>query len=89
VASFVGDSIRINVAIHKISLFYQRFSGTIPEIIIEMLDLMQKTLDHTSRLLSSTKEELKQAHYNIKEKDIIISKQINDGNHWLQYIKLQ
>lgn len=50
---------------------------------IQMLDLLQKTLDQTSRLLSSTKDELKQAYYNIKEKDFIISKQIKSGKHWL------
>lgn len=49
---------------------------------------MQKMLDHTSRLLSSTKDELKQAHYNIKEKDFVISKQIKAGNHWLHMIKI-
>ncbi|XP_078152877.1 P-loop containing nucleoside triphosphate hydrolases superfamily protein [Carex rostrata] len=44
--------------------------------LTKRLEATEKTLDQTSRLLSSTKEELKQAYYNIKEKDFIISKQI-------------
>uniref|UniRef100_A0A0E0EP06 Kinesin-like protein n=1 Tax=Oryza meridionalis TaxID=40149 RepID=A0A0E0EP06_9ORYZ len=35
----------------------------------------KKCLDHTSNLLSTTKEDLKQAQYNLKEKDYIISEQ--------------
>ncbi|KAJ4783167.1 Kinesin-like protein [Rhynchospora pubera] len=48
--------------------------------LTKRLEATEKTLDHTTRLLSSTKEELKQAHYNIKEKDFIISKQIKAEN---------
>ncbi|XP_062192752.1 kinesin-like protein KIN-5C [Phragmites australis] len=39
------------------------------------LEVTEKCLDHTSNLLSTTKEDLKQAHYNLKEKDFIISEQ--------------
>jgi kinesin family member 11 len=37
-------------------------------------------MDHTSNLLSATKEDLKQAQYNLKEKDYIISEQKKAGN---------
>ncbi|PVH37399.1 hypothetical protein PAHAL_6G302400 [Panicum hallii] len=39
------------------------------------LEVTEKCLDHTSNLLSTTKEDLKQAQYNLKEKDFIISEQ--------------
>uniref|UniRef100_A0A0D9XAV0 Kinesin-like protein n=1 Tax=Leersia perrieri TaxID=77586 RepID=A0A0D9XAV0_9ORYZ len=39
------------------------------------LEATEKCLDHTSNLLSTTKEDLKQAQYNLKEKDFIISEQ--------------
>uniref|UniRef100_A0A453RRV7 Kinesin-like protein n=1 Tax=Aegilops tauschii subsp. strangulata TaxID=200361 RepID=A0A453RRV7_AEGTS len=39
------------------------------------LEATEKCLDHTSNLLSTTKEDLKQAHYNLKEKEFIISEQ--------------
>ncbi|XP_062195793.1 kinesin-like protein KIN-5C [Phragmites australis] len=39
------------------------------------LEVTEKCLDHTSNLLSMTKEDLKQAQYNMKEKDFIISEQ--------------
>uniref|UniRef100_A0A0D3H362 Kinesin-like protein n=1 Tax=Oryza barthii TaxID=65489 RepID=A0A0D3H362_9ORYZ len=39
------------------------------------LEATEKCLDHTSNLLSTTKEDLKQAQYNLKEKDYIISEQ--------------
>ncbi|KAG2580692.1 kinesin-like protein KIN-5C [Panicum virgatum] len=39
------------------------------------LEMTEKCLDHTSNLLSTTKEDLKQAQYNLREKDFIISEQ--------------
>ncbi|KAF0898400.1 hypothetical protein E2562_007241 [Oryza meyeriana var. granulata] len=39
------------------------------------LEATEKCLDHTSNLLFTTKEDLKQAQYNLKEKDFIISEQ--------------
>ncbi|ONM04046.1 kinesin-related protein4 [Zea mays] len=39
------------------------------------LEVTEKCMDHTSNLLSATKEDLKQAQYNLKEKDYIISEQ--------------
>ncbi|CAO2186451.1 unnamed protein product [Urochloa humidicola] len=39
------------------------------------LEVTEKCLDHTSNLLSTTKEDLKQAQYNLREKDFIISEQ--------------
>ncbi|KAM0877192.1 hypothetical protein ACQ4PT_035653 [Festuca glaucescens] len=39
------------------------------------LEATEKCLDHTSNLLSTTKEDLKHAHYNLKEKEFIISEQ--------------
>uniref|UniRef100_A0A0E0AYW7 Kinesin-like protein n=1 Tax=Oryza glumipatula TaxID=40148 RepID=A0A0E0AYW7_9ORYZ len=39
------------------------------------LEATEKCLDHTSNLLSTTKEDLKQVQYNLKEKDYIISEQ--------------
>ncbi|CAO2207584.1 unnamed protein product [Urochloa humidicola] len=39
------------------------------------LEATEKCLDHTSNLLSTTKEDLKQAQYNLREKDFIISEQ--------------
>nr|CAB3481731.1 unnamed protein product [Digitaria exilis] len=39
------------------------------------LEVTEKCLDHTSSLLSTTKEDLKQAQYNLREKDFIISEQ--------------
>ncbi|KAL6859172.1 hypothetical protein ACP4OV_018174 [Aristida adscensionis] len=39
------------------------------------LEATEKCLDHTSNLLSTTKEDLKQAQYNLKEKDFIIGEQ--------------
>ncbi|AQK51623.1 kinesin-related protein8 [Zea mays] len=39
------------------------------------LEVTEKCLDHTSNLLSTTKEDLKQAQYNLNEKDYIISEQ--------------
>jgi len=36
-------------------------------------------LDHTSNLLSTTKEDLKQVQYDLKEKDYIISEQKKAG----------
>ncbi|CAL5004715.1 unnamed protein product [Urochloa decumbens] len=39
------------------------------------LEATEKCLDHTSNILSTTKEDLKQAQYNLKERDFIISEQ--------------
>ncbi|KAG2585740.1 hypothetical protein PVAP13_6KG409000 [Panicum virgatum] len=39
------------------------------------LEVAEKCLDHTGNLLSTTKEDLKQAQYNLREKDFIISEQ--------------
>ncbi|CAD6245627.1 unnamed protein product [Miscanthus lutarioriparius] len=39
------------------------------------LEVTEKHLDHTCNLLSTTKEDLKQAQYDLKEKDYIISEQ--------------
>ncbi|CAO2190295.1 unnamed protein product [Urochloa humidicola] len=39
------------------------------------VEVTEKCLDHTSNLLSTTKEDLKQAQYNLREKDFIISEQ--------------
>ncbi|KAJ1269639.1 hypothetical protein BS78_07G227200 [Paspalum vaginatum] len=39
------------------------------------LEATVKCLDHTTNVLSTTKEDLKQAQYNLKEKDYIISEQ--------------
>ncbi|KAK3124120.1 hypothetical protein QOZ80_8AG0640690 [Eleusine coracana subsp. coracana] len=39
------------------------------------LEVTEKCLDHTSNLLSTTKEDLKQAQYNLTVKDYIISEQ--------------
>jgi kinesin family protein 11 len=40
---------------------------------------MQKTLDHTAKLLSNTEEELMRCRYALKEKDFIISEQKKAG----------
>ncbi|OEL29353.1 Kinesin-like protein KIN-5C, partial [Dichanthelium oligosanthes] len=41
----------------------------------QKLEVTEKCLDHTSNLLSTTKEDLKQAQYNLREKDFIILEQ--------------
>uniref|UniRef100_A0A0E0QMC1 Kinesin-like protein n=1 Tax=Oryza rufipogon TaxID=4529 RepID=A0A0E0QMC1_ORYRU len=48
------------------------------------LEATEKCLDHTSNLLSTTKEDLKQAQYNLKEKDYIISEQRKAENALIQ-----
>lgn len=40
---------------------------------------MQKSLDYTSKLLATTKDELKQVQYNLNERDYIISEQRKAG----------
>jgi len=40
---------------------------------------VQKSLNHTSKLLVTAKEDLKQLQYTLKEKDFIISEQKKAG----------
>lgn len=41
--------------------------------------ILQKDLEHTSKVLANTKEELKKCNYSIKERDFIISEQRKAG----------
>lgn len=40
---------------------------------------MQKSLEHTSKLLATAREDMKQAQYTLKEKDFVISEQRKAG----------
>ncbi|TVU04542.1 hypothetical protein EJB05_47656 [Eragrostis curvula] len=66
----------------QISELQQKYNSELQHSaeLSKKLEVTEKCLDHTSNLLSTTKEDLKQAQYNLTVKDYIISEQKKSEN---------